>query len=182
MSCGGKCDYKSYFSNQVGTGAPSFPIYRGAPYQKGFGFWGNLFTRYGVPVLSYLARKSWNTGENIARDVYERKVEPKVSVKRRLAEVGRTISVDALQKAASLISQSGSGRKRVKKRKVSKRKTVKKVKSGKRKTTTKRKRKQKRKKKSSTSSKSVRRKSSKRKVKPKRKIKRKKTTYNDIFN
>lgn len=120
--CAGDCDYKFYYSEQAGAGISNF--YRGIPYQRGSGFWGDMFTRYGVPVLKYLGKQVLSTGANVADDIANHGLAPRSAFTQRLKEAARNTGIDALNKAAPVIvseavnrlKQTGTGRKRRAKR------------------------------------------------------------------
>ncbi|RWR98795.1 hypothetical protein B4U79_08254 [Dinothrombium tinctorium] len=119
----GCCDFKTYYCNQAGHGVTPFNIYKGIPYQKGYGLFSSYFSRYGIPLLKYLGSKVLSTGKKVATDIYLKNEAPKEAVKRRLKEFGRTTLEDAIKK---LSDQQGAGI--VKKRKKANNKKVKKSK------------------------------------------------------
>lgn len=107
--------YERYYLQQAGNGLPSF---HGVRYQRGNGWFRNLFSRFGVPLLKYLGKEAVSTGKEILTDVAEG-APVKEAVKRRVTLKGRSIASDALDKAKSYV-QSGSGKRRKKKKKTKK--------------------------------------------------------------
>ncbi len=121
------CDYQTYYAKQAG-GQLDISYYRGAPYQRGYGFFTNLAKRYGIPVLKYLFKQGVQTGKDIWSDVAAGKqfsTAAKSNLRKRVAST--------FQDLGEKISQSGSGmRKRprlVKKRRKTKRRVKRKLKS-----------------------------------------------------
>lgn len=148
--------YAAYYSEQAGGGASEkhnrfTRIYVGAPYQRGHGigaFLGGLFRRI-LPFLGGAARavgkEALNAGINVVGDIATRRVPLKESLEKRLTESGLRLKRKASDKIEELMS--GSGYKRVRKRRRSqkrmkrRRKSVAGTRRKKRKRTTTRKRK-----------------------------------------
>ena len=112
------CPHTSYYCSQAGHGLmiggnfdPGFNVFRGTPYQRGYGIFGNVIKRYGIPLLHYLGPRLYRTGKDIASDIYLRNRNPRDAFKDRLKESGRVILKDALDKASSTLTspQFGSG-------------------------------------------------------------------------
>lgn len=111
---------EQYYLNQVGSGIQGFQGHR---YQRGAGFWGNLWSKVGFPVLKFLGREAAAGGLGLAADALEGK-NMKQSAISQLKSGGRN-TVGYLQK---MLDQTGSGRrkKRRQKKRIGKpRKTIK---------------------------------------------------------
>lgn len=93
-----------YYVDQAGSGIPGF---RGIRYQKGDGFWGDIWTRVGLPVLKFLGRTAANSGLNVAADALEGK-NVKDSLISNLKAGGKG-TVNYMQ---DLLAQQGKGIKR----------------------------------------------------------------------
>ena len=124
--CSHECDFKHYYCEQAGKG---INVYSGVPYQRGYGFWGDNFKRYGTPVLKYLGKHAFNTGRNVANDVFGQNETFKESLKKRMKESGKVAGRDILEKVTNRINQGGTGKRKVKRRKpinksIKRRKTV----------------------------------------------------------
>lgn len=136
--CAGDCDYKFHYSDQAGAGISNF--YRGVPFQRGYGFWGDMFTRYGVPVMKYLGKQVLSTGANLAHDIAEQGIAPRRAFQQRLKQAARDTGIAALNRATPILvkeavdrlQQTGTGRKR-KRRKTAKAVPKKKSRAGSRK-------------------------------------------------
>lgn len=105
--------FKDYYLKQAGCG---LPVYAGSRHQKGHGIFSNLF-RFAVPLLKKagigLAKHLLNTGSNILGDVSAG--EPiKQAAKKRFIETGKNVL------SSIGFKQSGSGKRRGKKRKSKK--------------------------------------------------------------
>jgi hypothetical protein len=109
--CTGHCNFRSYYHDQAGSGQGIINVYRGAPYQRGHGF-GSFFKRFGIPLLSYLGKRVFKVGRDVAQDVFAGNQQPKEAIKRRLKEHGKDLGLDVLEKAKEKLSQLGTGRKR----------------------------------------------------------------------
>jgi hypothetical protein len=130
-------DYSSYYCNQAGNG---LPVFHGVRYQRGHGFFGRMFQRFGMPLLKYIGKQALQTGVNIGSDVLEGKTV-RDSTRQNLVSTGRTVAKDAVERARKYV-QTGEGRKRKrrqtgggrKRRKIgTNKKSVKKRKQGKKK-------------------------------------------------
>jgi hypothetical protein len=119
------CDYNDYYQKQIGGALDSY--YTGLKFQRGYGPWGKLISRYGLPIAKYLGKQIFKTGVDIVSDV-SKGIEPKTALKSRLKERGTSVLRDILEKAES---QSGSGCGMKRKRLSIVNKVVKKVKIGK---------------------------------------------------
>jgi len=108
--CASKCDYiefhKSQISKQSGKGL-DIAVYRGVPYQRGYGFFSNFAKRYALPFLKYIGKQAFTAGKDIVADVSQGdtlKSAAKKAMKKRAAS--------ALRDVSDKIEQSGSGKKR----------------------------------------------------------------------
>jgi hypothetical protein len=119
------CDYNDYYQKQVGGALENY--YSGLKFQRGYGPWGRLISRYGFSIAKYLGKQIFKTGVDIVSDV-TKGIEPKTALKSRLKERGTSILRDILEKAEF---QSGGGSAMKRKNISSGNKIVKKVKTGK---------------------------------------------------
>ena len=97
-------DYEKLYNNQTG----GLDYYRGLKFQSGYGFFGRYFTRYGIPILKFLGKEAFKTGINVINDISQGS-NPKLSLKRRLKERGKSILDKVLNETTS---QTGSGAKK----------------------------------------------------------------------
>lgn len=123
--CIGDCNYQAYFNSQVGRGVNDISIFRGRPYQRGYGI-GSVFKRYGVPLLEFLGRHLLSTGVALGNDMIDKKpfVE---SLRRRGGESIKRIGLettDSLARAVQKSEQTGGGKLYKRKRSQSKRAKV----------------------------------------------------------
>jgi hypothetical protein len=115
--CSGECDFQHYYCDQGGNG---LEYYTGFPHQRGYGFWGKAFSRFGIPILKYLGKQAFETGRNVALDVVDKKDSFKGALKQRLKESGKQAGLDAINKGLPKIveevqrklAQAGTGKKR----------------------------------------------------------------------
>jgi len=115
------CPYSAYYLAQVGG---AMPVYRGARYQKGYGF-GGVFAkmyRHATPLFTrgakYLGKQALYAGKGIAQDVFSGQTL-RTATRNQLKRTGQEFVNDAVQYMMPQ-DQSGSGsrkRKRVQKRK-----------------------------------------------------------------
>lgn len=97
------CDYNDYYQKQVGGALENY--HAGLKFQRGYGPWGRLISRYGLPIAKYFGKQIFKTGVDLVSDV-AKGIEPKTALKSRLKERGTSILRDILEKAES---QSGRG-------------------------------------------------------------------------
>lgn len=107
--CIGQCDFISYYKNQAGSGFNNVTLYRGAPFQRGYGL-GATISKYGIPILRFIGKHVYNIGKDIISDIQRTQTDPKEIIKTRLKSGGKSFIKDAL--TADSIDQVGSGRKR----------------------------------------------------------------------
>ena len=115
--CLGDCDFKSYYLSQAGKGYDDIAVFRGYPYQRGYGI-GSLFRRFGIPLAKFIGRHLLNTGVSIGSDILLNKSLDKDVIKTKLKQGAKEATKDALTKALNKIDQKGSGRKRKRSKKV----------------------------------------------------------------
>lgn len=65
--CVGDCDYARYFAVQGGRGLDDIPVFRGHPYQRGYGI-GSVFRRFGIPILKWLGKTILSEGVDMGKD------------------------------------------------------------------------------------------------------------------
>ena len=120
--CACDSDFKSFYKSQAGQGFSDIEVFRGTPYQRGYGF-GSLFKRFALPVLKFIGKHALKTGINVGQDVLEKK-NLKQSIKDRGKEGLRNAAQDSLNRAGQYLTQRGTGLKRKKlyKKKPAKRK------------------------------------------------------------
>ena len=120
--CPNDCDFRRYYQSQAGSGLSDIRIFKGFPYQRGYGI-GAFVRLLGVPLLHFLGRPLLSTGMSIRSDMIAKK-NIKESVKQRLKEGGKSAAQEGLSKLSSLVEQAGSGR-RVYKRESMRKKMMK---------------------------------------------------------
>ena len=103
--------YLEYYSNQAGSGLAGFQGYR---YQRGHGFFGNLFQNILKPLGKYLGKQALKTGVEIGGDMMSGE-NFKTSAKKRLKSTKDVVLNDAIDRA-KLFAQTGKGRKRRRRR------------------------------------------------------------------
>jgi len=94
-------NYDAYFADQAG-GQLDISYYRGAPYQRGYGFFSSL-KRYAFPVLKYLARQGLYAGRDILGDVISGQKfssAAKSNLKKRAASTFKDVG-EAMEQAGS---------------------------------------------------------------------------------
>jgi len=105
--CGSVCDYESYYLVQAGKGKSQIEYYKGVPFQRGYNIFLKYGQRYGIPVLKYLAKTIFNTGQDIVKDIVSGE-DPKSAVIKNLKQKAS----ETLQNLAQKIDQSGSGKRK----------------------------------------------------------------------
>ena len=110
-------DFHKHFQQQAVTGISDMTVFRGQPYQRGYGI-GSVFARFGIPILKFLSKQFVKTGMNVGND-YLAGNDLKESIKTHGKQGIRTAAKEGLGKLSQLIDQSGSGiRKRKRKSKI----------------------------------------------------------------
>lgn len=110
--------YKTYYLNQSrGQYGGALPGYRGVYFQRGYGigaFLKGLF-RSALPIIKSgaqtVGKTALATGINVAKDYADGR-DLKTALKSRGLEAANTLSSKAVNKARSMISQTGKGIKR----------------------------------------------------------------------
>jgi hypothetical protein len=108
--CIGDCDFTAYYNSQAGGALSDINIFRGVPYQRGFGI-ASVFKRFGIPLLKFLGRNLLKTGMTIGTDILSNG-NIKDIVKKRTKEGAKQTAKEGLQKLSDLVDQTGSGHKR----------------------------------------------------------------------
>ena len=114
--CPQHSDFKSYYLAQAGKGFSDIEVFRGTPYQRGYGF-GSLFKRFAIPILKFLGKQAVKTGIGVGQDILENK-NLKQSLKERSKESFKNIANQSLAKASEMLNQTGSGRKAFKRKRL----------------------------------------------------------------
>lgn len=113
--------YTEYYINQAGSGLTFF---EGRPYQRGHGFFGDLWSHILKPLGKYIGKKAISTGTKIGTDLMSGQ-DPMVAIKSNLKEAGQDMFEDGVKRTRKFV-QTGKGRRRrkraIKKRRKSKRK------------------------------------------------------------
>jgi len=106
--------WKNYYvsRSQSGNGLPGF---RGYEFQKGGGFWGNLFSKV-LPIVKYLGKKGAQTLLRVGADAVagDNVVE---SLKKQGKVTAQDIAHDVADRATTY-AQTGKGRKRQRRQKT----------------------------------------------------------------
>ena len=121
--CVGDCDFKNYYSSQAGQGFSDITIFRGNPYQRGYGI-GSVFRRFGIPLARFLGKHLLNTGLAIGTDIAMNNSIDRQSVKRKLTDGVKSAAKDGLSLLNKKIDQIGNGRKVYKKKRKKMRKDI----------------------------------------------------------
>jgi hypothetical protein len=105
--------YKNYYSNQAGSGIGGF---QGVQFQRGAGFFGNVFKNAIFPLLKYFGKQAINTGAKVAEDAISgQNVLESMKARGKLASRG--IAADAAERMTKY-AQTGTGRRRKKRSKM----------------------------------------------------------------
>uniref|UniRef100_A0A158P4S7 Uncharacterized protein n=1 Tax=Tetranychus urticae TaxID=32264 RepID=A0A158P4S7_TETUR len=105
--CGCDSDFSSHYRTQAGRGFEDINVFRGQPYQRGYGI-GSIFKRFGIPVLKFFGKELLKTGMNIGQDILDQK-NVKQSLVNRGKEGIRTAAKRGLMQISNEFDQSGSG-------------------------------------------------------------------------
>ena len=103
--------YITYYVNQAGSGIGGF---QGARFQRGQGFFGNVFKSAILPLLRYFGKQALTTGVDVAKDALsgENILD---SIKTRGKRTMRNMASDAATRATKY-AQTGTGRRGRKRR------------------------------------------------------------------
>ena len=93
--------YNSYYLNQAGSGIPGF---QGIQFQRGHGFFGNLFSTIVKPLLGYLGKMALSSGAAIATDVASGR-----NWKEAAKEHGKSAATRIFAEAAEKMKNNQSG-------------------------------------------------------------------------
>lgn len=107
--------YIEYYRNQAGSGLAGYSGYK---FQRGHGFFGNIFQHILKPLGQYFGKQALSTGIGIGSDILGGE-NLKESAKKRLKMTGENVLNDAVKRATKF-AQTGKGRKRRRRRKKSK--------------------------------------------------------------
>ena len=99
--------YINYYVNQAGSGIGGF---QGVRFQRGQGFFGNIFKSAIMPLLKYLGPKLLKTGASVASDAISGE-NVLQSLKTHGKSAARDIASDVSERTARF-AQTGTGRKR----------------------------------------------------------------------
>lgn len=94
---------------QRGGGYSDITIYKGQPYQRGYGI-GSFFRRFGIPVLKAIGKQLLQTGMSVGSDILSDR-----NFKESIRSRGKEGAKEGLKRLSSLIEQEGSG---IRKRKL----------------------------------------------------------------
>ena len=96
--------YINYYVDQAGTGIGGF---QGARFQRGQGFFGNVFKSAILPLLKYFGKQALSTGVDVAKDALsgENVLD---SLKTRGKRTMQDIATDAAARATRF-AQTGTG-------------------------------------------------------------------------
>lgn len=116
-------DFSQHYRSQAGNGFSDITLYRGQPYQRGYGF-GSVFRRFGVPILQFLGKQFVKTGIDVGND-YLSGANLRSSFKARGRQGLKNAAKEGLSKLDSLVDQVGTGiRKRKRRKCISKKKDI----------------------------------------------------------
>lgn len=122
VHCIGDCDFSRYYSNQAGNGFSDINVFRGTPYQRGYGI-GSVFKRFGIPLAKFLGRHLLNTGLSVGSEIASSNSFNKDNIRKRVRQSVKSAAKDGLSHLSNYIDQQGDGRRRVYKRRTT-RKTL----------------------------------------------------------
>src|SRR5260370_28178209 len=99
--------YINYYVNQAGSGIGGF---QGARFQRGQGWFGNLFKNAILPILKYIGHKIIKTGASVASDAIagENVLQ---ALKTHGKDTAKDIAGDVGKRAARFV-QTGKGKRR----------------------------------------------------------------------
>lgn len=113
--CPNDCDYQRYYLHQAGGGFSDIKIFRGSPYQRGYGI-GTIVKRFGIPLIQFLGKHLLSTGMSIGSDLLANR---RPNVKKELIKGTKAAAKEGLTKLSSAIDQVGTGKKLYKKGRTS---------------------------------------------------------------
>ena len=118
VHCIGDCDFSRYYAYQAGNGFADINVFRGTPYQRGYGI-GSVFKRFGIPLAKFIGRHLLNTGLNVCSEIAASNRFNKEDISKRLRQSLKIAAKDGLSQLSEFVDQQGDGRKRTyKKRRV----------------------------------------------------------------
>lgn len=104
--------FNHYYTNQSGSGFGDIRIVRAPRYQRGYGF-GSFFSRLAMPILKYIGKEALDKGVTLGKRVVQ---DPQIQ--KAFKESVSDLATKGLEKIKRK-SQTGSGHKRLYKRKKS---------------------------------------------------------------
>lgn len=107
VHCSCESDLQRFFASQVGSGFGDISVFKGSPYQRGYGI-GTLIARFGIPILKFLGKQFLRTGVNVGADMLEKR-RFKDALKERAKEGLRNATTQSIAKVNKLLEQKGSG-------------------------------------------------------------------------
>ena len=126
VHCVGDCDFSRYYLAQAGNGFSDINVFRGTPYQRGYGI-GSVFKRFGIPLAKFLGRHLLNTGLSVGAEIAATNSINKDNIRNRLRQGIKSAAKEGLNHLSNFIDQQGEGRKRVYKKRRQPRKVTRKV-------------------------------------------------------
>jgi len=100
---------RPYYIRQAGSGLKIFKVPRG---QHGYGIFSSFFRKYGIDLIKFIGKKSFEPLKEVGQDIFVRKSDPKEAIKRGLKRTGKNIALGALDKLKDKVNQIGTGRRR----------------------------------------------------------------------
>lgn len=107
VHCSCESDLQRFFSSQVGSGFSDISVFKGSPYQRGYGI-GTLIGRFGIPILKFLGKQFLRTGVNVGADMLAKK-RFKDALKARAKEGMINATSESIAKVNKILEQKGSG-------------------------------------------------------------------------
>lgn len=111
--CACDSNFTNFYKSQAGSGFSDISIYRGFPYQRGYGI-GTLIRRFGIPILKMFGKHALKTGVNMGQDILDKKRNIKQVLITRAKQGLKEAAKESLSKTSDYIEQKGSGVKRKK--------------------------------------------------------------------
>lgn len=99
--------YTDYYMYQAGSGLEGFAGYK---YQRGHGFFGNIFRNILKPLGIYLGKQALSTGIDVGKDLLQGE-NIKESLKKRGKQTAKRVLDDSYERATDMF-QKGQGKQR----------------------------------------------------------------------
>ena len=105
--CSCDSNFGDHYRIQAGRGFSEIQVFRGQPYQRGYGI-GSVLRRFGIPILKFLGKQLLKTGLSVGQDILS-DIPIKESLKKRSREGAKEGAKKALGFAQQYVDQMGTG-------------------------------------------------------------------------